>query len=57
MQKFLFELLQRKEQLHGDGAAKALHADIESIEQDKHTWHDISPEELEYVRSILGGVG
>jgi len=60
MQKFLFKLFLRKVQAHGDDAAKAMHAmqaELEQIEKDKKTWSDITPEELQYVRNILGSIG
>ena len=57
VQKFLFKLLQRKAQSHGDFAVEALHADIENIEKDNQTWHNITSQEIQYVRNILGGVG
>lgn len=57
VQKILFKLHLRKAKSHGDdGAVGALHADIESIETDNQTWHDITSQEIQYVRNILSGL-
>lgn len=56
IQKFLFKLLERKVQSRGDGALEALRADLVAIETDNNTWHDVTPSELEYVRTILAGL-
>lgn len=56
LQKFLFELYHRKAQTHGDQAVQALLEDLQQIENDKNTWKDITQNELEYVRNMLGSL-
>jgi hypothetical protein len=56
IQKFIFKLMERKMRFCSDEALEALHADLAEIRADNGMWHDVTPSELEYVRTILAGL-